>query len=76
MIVIYGIRDTFDISIGLDDVFEQPTDEVIIERLANRYERLGDRRQVYAAHNVPLREWLTEDLYSFGVRFNKDLELY
>jgi len=27
--------DTFDICVGLDDVFEQPTDEVIIERLEN-----------------------------------------
>jgi len=41
MIVIYGIRDTFDISIGLDDVFEQPTDEVIIDRLLKRFINKG-----------------------------------
>jgi hypothetical protein len=67
---------TFDISVGLDDVFEQPTDEVIIERLENRYESLGDRRRAYASRNIPLRESLTEELYSLGIRFNKGLELY
>jgi hypothetical protein len=47
-----------------------------MERLGNRYESLGDRCQVYAAHNIPLRESLIEELYSLGIRFNKDLELY
>jgi hypothetical protein len=71
-----NLWSTFDISIGLDDVFEQPTDEVIIDRLQNRYERLGDRRRVYAARNIPLRDALTDELFSLGIRFNKDLELY
>jgi hypothetical protein len=47
-----------------------------MERLGNRYESLGDRCRVKAAHNIPLRESLTEELYSLGIRFNKDLELY
>ncbi len=71
-----NIWESFDISVGLDVVFEQPTDDIIIERLENRYERLGDRRRVYAARNVPLRDSLTEELYSLGIRFNRDCELY
>jgi hypothetical protein len=49
-----NLWNTFDISVGLDDVFEQPTDEVIMERLQNWYERLGDRCWVYSARNIPL----------------------
>jgi len=71
-----NLWNTFDISVGLDDVFKQPTDDVIMERLQNRYERLGDRRRVYSARNIPLRDALTDELYSLGVRFNKDLELH
>jgi hypothetical protein len=37
-----NLWETFDITTGLDDVFEQPSDEEIIERLQNRYARLGD----------------------------------
>jgi hypothetical protein len=57
-----NLWNTFDISVGLDDVFEQPSDEVIMERLQNRYERLGDRRWVYSARNIPLRDALTDEL--------------
>jgi hypothetical protein len=71
-----NLWNTFDISVGLDDVFEQPIDDVIMERLQNRYERLGDRRRVYSAQNIPLLDALTDELYSLGVRFNKDLELH
>jgi len=71
-----NLWESFDISVGLDDVFEQPTDDIIIERLENRYERLGDRRRVYAARNIPLRDSLTEELYALGIRFNRDRELY
>jgi len=71
-----NLWDTFDIQVGLDDVFEQPTDEAVIQRLQNRYGRLGDQRRVYAVRNIPLRKSLTEELYCLGVRFNKDQELY
>jgi len=71
-----NLWESFDISVGLDDVFEQPTDDIIIERLENRNERLGDRRRVYAARNIPLRDSLTEELYALGIRFNRDHELY
>lgn len=47
-----------------------------MDRLENRYDSLGDRRWVYASRNIPLRESLTEELYSLGIRFNKELELY
>jgi hypothetical protein len=36
-----NLWDTFDISVGLDDVFEQPTDEVIIDRLLKRFINKG-----------------------------------
>ena len=71
-----NLWNTFDISVGLDDVFEQPSDEVIKERIQNRFERLGDRCRVYSARNIPLRDALTDVLYSLGVRFNKDLAFY
>jgi hypothetical protein len=47
-----------------------------MERLQNRYERLGDRRRFYSARNIPLQDALTDELHSLSVRFNKDLELY
>ncbi len=62
MMLIYGIRLILD--------------EVIIDRLWNRYERLGERCHVYTAWNIPFRDSLTEELYSLGVRFNKDLAFY
>jgi len=71
-----NLWSTFDITVGLDDVFEQPTDEAIIQRLQNRYTKLTDRRRVYFARSIPLRDALTEELYSLGIRFNKELELY
>jgi hypothetical protein len=70
-----NLWESFDVSVGLDDVFEQPSDEEIIERLQNRYTRLGERRQAYAACNIPLRASLAEGLYRLGIRFNKELEL-
>jgi len=68
--------DTFAITVGLDDVFEQPSDEDVMERLQNRYVKLADRRRVYAARNIPLRDSLAKELYSLGIRFNKELEIY
>jgi hypothetical protein len=68
-----NLWESFDITVGLDDVFEH---DIIIERLENRYEWLGDRRRVYAARNIPLRDSLTEELYALGIRFNRDCELY
>jgi hypothetical protein len=55
--------ESFDITVGVDDVFEQPSDEEIIDRLQNQYARLGERRWVYAARNIPLRDSLKEELY-------------
>jgi len=37
-----NLWETFDIQVGLDDVFEQQTDEAVIQQLQNRYGRLGD----------------------------------
>jgi hypothetical protein len=71
-----NLWESFDMSVGLDDVFEQPSDEEIIERLQNRYTRLGERPRAYAASNILLRDSLAEDLYRLGVRFHKELELY
>ena len=68
--------DTFDITVGLDDVFEQPSDEAVTERLQNRYVKLADRRSVYAARKIPLQDSLTQELHSLGIRFNKELESY
>jgi len=67
-----NLWETFGIQVGLNDVFEQPTDEAVIQQLQNRYGRLGERCRVYAARNIPLRESLTKDMYCLGVRFNKD----
>jgi hypothetical protein len=47
-----------------------------MERLQNRYVKLADRRRVYAARNIPLRDSLAKELYSLGIRFNKELEIY
>jgi hypothetical protein len=68
--------DTFDITVGLDDVFEQPSDEDVMERLQNRYVKLAERRRVYAARNIPLRDSLAKELFYLGIRFNKELEIY
>ena len=57
----------FDISVGLDDVFIQPTDDAVIQHLQNRFVKLGDRRCVYATRIIPLRDALTEELYSLGI---------
>ena len=71
-----NLWSSFDVTVGLDDVFEQPTDEAVMQRLQNRYSKLADRRRVYSARSIPLRDALTEELYSLGIRFNKELELY
>ena len=55
---------------------QQPTDDAVMQRLQNRFVKLGDRRRVYATRNIPLRDALAEELYSLGIRFNKELELY
>ena len=31
-----NLRSSFDVTVGLDDVFEQPTDEAVMQRLQNR----------------------------------------
>ena len=68
--------DTLDICVGLDDVFEQPTYEAVIQRLQDRYHKLGDRCRMYAVQNIPLSDMLTEELYALGIWFNKQLGIY
>jgi hypothetical protein len=66
----------FDISVGLDDSFEQPSDEVVIPRLENRFRKLNDRQSYYASQNIPRREALMEDMYALGIHFNREQEMY
>lgn len=65
---------TFDITTGLDDVAEQPTNMEFMEWLQNRHRELG-RRQPQSFFN-PMRDALTEELYCGGIRFNAHLEIY
>jgi hypothetical protein len=67
---------TFDISVGLDDSFDQPSDDVVISRLENRFRKLNDRRSYYTSRNIPRREALMEEMYALGIRFNREQEVY
>jgi len=71
-----NLWNTFDITVGLDDSYDQPTDDDIQERLENNFNNLSDRRRVYAARNIPRRDALMEELYVLGVRFNHLNEIY
>jgi len=42
----------FDIIVGLDDSFDQPSDDEIIGHLENRYQKLNDRCSYYASQNI------------------------
>jgi len=46
--------DSFDITVRLDDAGDQPTDEVVLGRLTNQYNRLNDQRCYYAADETQL----------------------
>jgi hypothetical protein len=63
-----SLWDTFDILVGLDYVFGQPTDEDVIAWLHYQYGQLSDRCWVYAAQNVSLRDSLTEKLLCLGLK--------
>jgi hypothetical protein len=71
-----NLWNRFDITVGLDDSFDQPADNDVLERLENRYNRLGERRRVYSSRNIPRRDALMEELYILGVKFNQAHEIY
>jgi hypothetical protein len=56
----------FDITVGLDDVGYQPTNEEVTERLSNKYEQLSQRRRLSV--NNTQRDAMTEELYHGGIR--------
>ncbi len=59
-----------DVSVGLDDHFHPPIDNVVIQSLENQFARLDDRNTLYSAQNVPRRNALIEELCTSGIRFN------
>jgi hypothetical protein len=65
----------FDISVGLYDSFDLPLDE-IIGHLENRFRKLNDRCSYYTSRNIPKREALMEEMYTLGVHFNREHEMY
>jgi hypothetical protein len=67
---------TFDVSVGLGDSFGLPSDDEIIGHLENRYQKLNDRRSYYTSRNISKREALMEEMYTLGVRFNREHEMY
>ena len=67
---------TFDISVGLNDGFEVPSYEAVVERLENQYDRRASWHRHYSSRNIPRRDQLMEELYSLGVRFNPEHELH
>ncbi len=71
-----NLWNRFDTTVGLDDSFDQPADNDVLEHLENRYHRLGERRRVYSSRNIPRRDALMEELYILGVRFNRVHEIY
>ncbi len=68
--------ESFDITVGLDDVGDQPTDELVMDRLMNRYDRLNEQRRYYAARNGTKRNAIMEELWKSGIRFNSVDEIY
>jgi hypothetical protein len=68
--------ESFDITVGLDDAGDQPTDEVVLGRLTNQYNRLNDQRRYYAARNGTRRNAIMEELWTSGIRFNVVDEIY
>jgi hypothetical protein len=71
-----NLWNTFDITIGLDDSYDQPTDDDIQERPENRFNHLREWRRVCSARNIPRRDALMEELYVLGVHFNQVNEIY
>ncbi len=62
--------ECFDITVGLDDVGDQPTDEVVMDLLTNRYDRLNEQWYYYAARNRTKHNAIMEELWNSGVRFS------
>jgi hypothetical protein len=48
-----NLWNTFDITIGLDDSYDQPTDDDIQEHVENRFNNLCERHRVYSARDIP-----------------------
>jgi hypothetical protein len=48
-----NLWNTFDITVGLDDSFDQPVDNEVLQHLENWFHRLGERRKVYSSRNIP-----------------------
>ncbi len=55
--------ECFDITVRLDDVGDQPTDEVVMDQLTNWYDRLNEQRRYYAARNGTKRNIIMEELW-------------
>ena len=65
---------TFDVSVGLDDSFEQPSDDVVFSHLENRFQNLNNRCSYYTSWHIPRRDALMGEMYELGVRFNREKE--
>jgi hypothetical protein len=48
-----NLWNTFDITVGLDDSFNQPADHDVFQHLENRFNRLGERQRVCSSRNIP-----------------------
>jgi hypothetical protein len=46
-----NLWNTFDITVGLDDSYDQPTDDDI-QQQENHFNHLRERRRVYSARNI------------------------
>jgi len=58
-----NLWNTFDITICLDDSYDQPTDNDIQERQENRFNHLREQRRVYSARNIPRQDALMEEFF-------------
>jgi len=56
-------ENTFDLTIRLDDSYDQPTDNDIQERLENHFNHLHEQHQVYCAKNIPRQDALMEEFF-------------
>jgi hypothetical protein len=48
-----NLWSTFDINVGLDNSFDQPTYNDVIARLENRFCKLNGRRSYCTSQNIP-----------------------
>ncbi len=71
-----NLRNTFDITIGLDESFDQPMDNDVLQHLENFFIWLGERWQLYSLRNILWWDVLMEELYILGVWFNQVNEIY